>query len=73
MANRSLVYFLGFMVVWLAYIAYKCEEENRRLFNTATQLKEELEDQNRLIRTQQLYIEYLNGSRPLSNPTSPVH
>ena len=73
MTNKSLVYVLWFVVAWLGYTVYKCEEENRRLFNIANDLKEQMEDQTRLIRTQQLYIEYLNNSAPTTPQPSPLH
>ena len=68
MNQTRLVYFFVFLIIILLYCLYKSEEENRRLYNIAEDLKFTTEEQNRLINTQRLYIEYLNRQ-----DASPIH
>ena len=68
MNQTRLVYFFGFLIILLIYCLYKSEEESRRLYNIAEDLKFTTEEQNRLINTQRLYIEYLNRQ-----DASPIH
>jgi hypothetical protein len=68
MNQTRLVYFFGFLIILLIYCLYKSEEESRRLYNIAEDLKFTAEEQNRLINTQRLYIEYLNRQ-----DLSPIH
>lgn len=68
MNQTRLVYFVVFLIIILLYCLYKSEEENRRLYNIAEDLKFTTEEQNRLINTQRLYIEYLNRQ-----DASPIH
>ena len=68
MNQTRLVYFFGFLIILLIYCLYKSEEESRRLYNIAEDLKFTTEEQNRLIKTQRLYIEYLNRQ-----DASPIH
>jgi len=68
MNQTRLTYFLGFLIILLIYCLYKSEEESRRFYNIAEDLKFTTEEQNRLINTQRLYIEYLNRQ-----DASPVH
>ncbi len=68
MNQTRLVYFFGFLIILLVYCLYKSEEESRRLYNIAEDLKFTTEEQNRLINTQRLYIEYLNRQ-----DLSPIH
>ena len=73
MTNKGLVYFLWLLIALLSYSLYQSEEDNRRLFKIANDLKDQMEDQNRLIRTQQLYLEYFNYKDSLKPQTSPLH
>ena len=68
MNQTRLVYFFGFLIILLIYCLYKSEEESRRFYNIAEDLKFTTEEQNRLINTQRLYIEYLNRQ-----DLSPIH
>ena len=68
MNQTRLTYFLGFLIIILGYALYKCEEETRRLYNLAEDLKFTTDEQNRLINTQRLYIEYINRQ-----DTAPIH
>ena len=73
MTNKGLVYFLWLLIALLSYSFYKSEEDNRRLFKIANDLQDQMEDQNRLIRTQQLYLEYFHHKNSLKPQTSPLH
>jgi len=73
MTNKSLVYFLWLSIAILSYSLYKSEEENRRLFKIADDLQEQMKDQGKLIRTQQLYLEYFHNKQSSNPKTSPLH
>jgi len=73
MTNQSLVYFFGVIIVILSYSLYKSEEENRRLFNIATDLNAKMSEQTSVIRTQQLYLEYLYSKQSLQSSSSPIN
>jgi uncharacterized membrane protein len=72
-ADRSLIYFLFFVFLWLTYSLYEQHVENQRLFELALNQRERLEKQQELINAQQIYLKLLekevlsgyNNSNPL--------
>ena len=73
MTNKSLVYFLGLVIALLAYSLYKSEEESRRLFKIADDLQDQVQDQNLLIKKQQLFLEYFHNKSSLNPQPSPIN
>ncbi len=61
MADRSLIYFLFFIFLWLTYTLYQQEVENERLFQLAVDQRDEIADQNKLINAQTIYIKMLEN------------
>ena len=61
MADRSLTYFLFFIVIWVIYALYQQDEEADRLFKIATDQQQTIIEQKQAIKAQQLYIKVLEN------------
>ena len=78
MADRSLTYFLFFLVVWLGYCFYEQDQEGERLFKIAKDQQETIIKQNQAIEAQKTYIKLLeiglqNSYYLESSPNSPLY
>ena len=59
MADRSTVYFLFFIALWLAYACYEQDKEAARLFRVAEEQQKIMIEQQEALEAQQLYIKIL--------------
>ena len=77
MADRSLTFFLGFLVLWSFYILYETKVEENRLFNIALQQEQVIKDCQKAMQSQALYIKLLetklrNAYNPLEDSRQPL-
>ncbi len=66
--DKSLVYFLFFIVAWLSYNLYLQDVENERLFKIARDERERTARQLEIINAHKLYIELLEHEINKSSP-----
>jgi amino acid permease len=78
MADRSLTYFLFFIIIYFGYALYEQHQEFERLFKIATAQQETIIKQRQAIEAQKTYIKLLEirlqNDYPLErSPLSPLH
>ena len=61
MADRSLTYFLFFLIAWCLYAFYEQHQEGERLFKIATDQQETLAKQTEALESQKIYIKLLEA------------
>ena len=61
MADRSLTYFLFFLIIYFGYALYEQDQEAERLFKIAKDQQETILKQKEAIQTQQFYIQLLES------------
>ena len=59
MPERSLIYFLFFLIVWCLYACYEQNQEAERLFKIATDQQRTIIQQAEAIEAQKIYIKLL--------------
>ena len=59
MPERSLIYFLSFLLVVVVYCFYEKHEYAEKLFNLVSKQQEAIQKQEQAIRTQETYIKFL--------------
>ena len=76
--DRSLIYFLFFLIIYFGYALYEQDQEAERLFKIAREQQETIIKQTQAIKAQQAYIKLLeigvqNDYYLERSPHSPLH
>ena len=61
MPERSLTYFLFFLLIWCLYVFYEQNQEAERLFKIATNQQETIIKQTEALEAQKVYIKLLEA------------
>ena len=75
MADRSLLYFLSFLIIYLGYCLYEESSESDRLFNIAKDQQQAIIEQGEAIQAQKFYIKLLESKalEDYHNERSPIY
>jgi amino acid permease len=74
-ADRSLTYFLFFLIIYFGYALYEQNQETERLFKIAKDQQETIIEQNEAIQAQKFYIKLLESKalEDYYNERSPIY
>tara|TARA_Y100000310_G_scaffold136153_1_gene135044 strand:+ start:449 stop:688 length:240 start_codon:yes stop_codon:yes gene_type:complete len=74
-ADRSLTYFLFFLIIYFGYALYEQDQEAERLFKIAKDQQETIIEQNEAIQAQKFYIKLLESraAEDYYNERSPIY
>ena len=75
MADRSLTYFLFFIIIYLGYSLYEQDQEAERLFKIAKDQQQAIVEQGEAIQIQKFYIKLLESRtfEDYNNKRSPIY